>query len=1011
MSKKIYQCCYTNLTQEVGGKIQSGWQTVAASQDIPSEAYKKCEQLQRVNSTIPGSMMDENGEVLNLLEISGDDKFVYIMRTQYGLQDRLGRRNMFSHAYILWWKDVILEPNSFLQIADKANFCSDRDTALRLLEEPDREICQSRGYTIEQALEAAGLHLRSKSYPELIGCIYARMSERRLNTPLYIQCDSEEQMQALLFCIYYGLPHYLRKKLHAASAAGNSTENKHIIFSRAAAGQPCHFDPKSGENTVLSGRLPRKLQRYGFIDYVARNTAAGDYFAHLAEEAASLGDLSASDELILKIAHKRLMVSSIEPYSDSEMDELLSDALRSSAFGSAAMCEYITQLLNRARAEQRRLPDETQSRLPVWETACVLSEAQKEELARLKEEFIGWKEKKHQELTSQIEEKYRKLQEQCREELEEAEKKSLELRLRQLENDVQAEKKRRIAAAYQKREAELVEEHKKKEATGKINLVNEVCKNFKPRLEDAEKHGQEKTAAALKKEQIWTIQDCYDQILRFSRADLGNKLAQVHKEIEARVSWELENYAAQSRWSMQQESERLLEENIRQKRTELDWQEQTELAQAYAKLEEELENGKPTRLTELESKETLAQALKEYTRSYLQALSSEEVLQELDRLREDRLSQYVSMLLEVENGKRIVSAYCDDLLGKQPLSWETLRRAFAVSGSAGIRTDSLKKKLDGLAWTLYCQSLDCAGGTISPDFDQYQSFLAKFTPPELVETKTARAKEEFWKKISFANFSMEAFPGYSQMLGEMSRCKMFSEFYETVNNLTTAGETEFLNKVRAFFVEFRKELGPDDRENALALLEKAVKERYHGSDPFLMKWVYVLMMDNSEQMFDKIAAVRSALYEGRYNDLLSEYDRIAESESERSGDLKQAIREIILADCDRRDSSENPVPLDIWLWSAGDEVGSSFDIFDVKSPAILQRGSFEVVYNSRLLQTEKYSNAANDYVQRRGRQYKIVKQWIKEKKRIAKSNGNRRMWGDKTKKNEAEDPDVSGSGS
>lgn len=1011
MSKKIYQCCYTNLTQEVGGKIQSGWQTVAVSQDIPSEAYKKCEQLQRVNSTIPGSMMDENGDVLNLLEISGDDKFVYVMRTQYGLQDRLGRRNMFSHAYILWWKDVILEPNSFLQIADKANFCSDGDAALRLLEEQDREICRSRGYTIEQALEAAGLHLRSKSYPELIGCIYARMSERRLNTPLYIQCDSEEQMQALLFCIYYGLPLYLRKKLHAASAAGNSTENKHIIFSRAAAGQPCRFDPKSGENTVLSGRLPRKLQRYGFIDYVARNTAARDYFARLVEEAANLGDMSASDELILKIAHKRLMVPSIALYSDSEMDELLSDALRSSAFGSAAMCQYITQLLDRARAEQRRLPDETLSRLAVWETACVLSEAQQEELERLRVEFNDWEKKKHLELKCQIEEKYRKLQEQCREELEEAEKKSLELRLRQLENDVQSEKKRRITEEYQKRAAELEEEQKKREATGKKNLTNKVEKDFKPRLDDAKRRGQEKKAAALEKEQLQRINDGYDQILRFSRADLENKLAQVHKEIEDRVSWEVENYAAQSRWSMQQKSDRLLKENIRQKETELDWQRKAELTQAYAKLEEEPENGKPARLTELESKEALAQALKQYMLSYLQALSSEEVLQLLDRLRENRLSQYVSMLLEVKNGTQIVSTYYEDLLQKQPLSWETLRRAFAVSGSAGIRTDWLKEKLDSLAWTLYCQSLDCASGTISPDFDQYQNFLAKFAPPELVETKAARAKEEFWKKISFANFSMEAFPGYSQMMGEMSRCKMFSEFYGTVNSLTTAGETEFLNKVRAFFVEFRKELGPDDRENALALLEKAVKERYHGSDPFLMKWVYVLMMDDSGQMFDKIAAVRSALYEGRYNDLLSEYDLVAESESERSSDLKQAIRKIILADCDRRDSSENPVPLDIWLWSAGDEVGSSFDIFDVKSPAILQRGSFEVVYNSRLLQTGKYADAADDYVQRRGRQYKIVKQWIKEKKRIAKSSGNRRMWGDRNKKNEAEDPDVSGSGS
>ena len=42
MTENTMQCCYTNAVQEVGGKISSGWQPVAVSDNIPSEAYNGC---------------------------------------------------------------------------------------------------------------------------------------------------------------------------------------------------------------------------------------------------------------------------------------------------------------------------------------------------------------------------------------------------------------------------------------------------------------------------------------------------------------------------------------------------------------------------------------------------------------------------------------------------------------------------------------------------------------------------------------------------------------------------------------------------------------------------------------------------------------------------------------------------------------------------------------------------------------------------------------------------------
>ncbi len=130
MTENTMQCCYTNAVQEVGGKISSGWQPVAVSDNIPSEAYNGCISLQNANATIQAPMVDERGNVLNLYEITGDGSFVYVSRTQYGLVDRLGRPNMFSHAYIFSWKkeDVLETRTHFLRLTG-SNFAEDEQTA------------------------------------------------------------------------------------------------------------------------------------------------------------------------------------------------------------------------------------------------------------------------------------------------------------------------------------------------------------------------------------------------------------------------------------------------------------------------------------------------------------------------------------------------------------------------------------------------------------------------------------------------------------------------------------------------------------------------------------------------------------------------------------------------------------------------------------------------------------------------------------------------------------------
>ena len=362
MTENIMQCCYTNAVQEIGGKISSGWQPVAVSDNIPSDAYNSCVSLQNANSTIRSHMVDERGNVLNLYEITGDGSYVYVSRTQYGLVDRLGRPNMFSHAYIFSWKreDVVGDPNTFLTI-DKSNFVDNEESA----KTEKNSLNRSSSFTLERAMSVAGL--TPNTYLTLIQCVYSQFSERKAAKPLFVNYDgSEEQMQAILYCIYYGLPHYVRKSLAIASAVSNTSDSKNIIFSEFASKHETYIIPQTGENNLLTQRTERKIARFGFVDYAARNCASFDakqYFAQLDKLAMEFGDPTASNELVLKIAHQMIEGFTLSDLGEEELDSRLSDALRSKTYGSQRMEDYISDMLDEVRSRKMFLTEESEANL------------------------------------------------------------------------------------------------------------------------------------------------------------------------------------------------------------------------------------------------------------------------------------------------------------------------------------------------------------------------------------------------------------------------------------------------------------------------------------------------------------------------------------------------------------------------------------------------------------------------------------------------------------------------
>lgn len=346
MTNKILQCCYTNASQMVGGKLSSGWQAVAVSPNIPADAYATCVKLQGVNSTIQGSMEDEKGEILNLFEITGDGKYLYISRTKYGLLDRVGRQNMFSHAFILPCKDskFISDPNNFLTIADENYKYNEEDADFE-----KQDIVRNPDFNLKTALQVC--NLSDELYVTLIRCVYTQFfSNKKISKPLFVQYDgTKEQIQNLLFCIYSGIPLSMRRKLSIASNTTPNLMGKNIIFSTDAKSKEVYVIPSTGENNILTSKLEKRISTLKFVDYPIQNYRELDqvsYFCRLEEKAIELGDITATDELVLKISYQMLYGLDIKSISNNELDIRISDALRSKTLGNPVMDQYIVELLS-----------------------------------------------------------------------------------------------------------------------------------------------------------------------------------------------------------------------------------------------------------------------------------------------------------------------------------------------------------------------------------------------------------------------------------------------------------------------------------------------------------------------------------------------------------------------------------------------------------------------------------------------------------------------------------------
>lgn len=340
MIDQVFQCCYTHVSREQNGAVSTAWMPVAVSPNLPEKAKEFCTRVQSIHSKKVSGVVDEEGNTLDLFEICGDGQNVYLLRTRFGGID-FGRANMFSHAYILPWDALTDRINDFLTV-DLSNFATTEAEAL----ESRPVLARKRPLTLRQALDT--LQLDRKNYVTLIRCVYAQM-DQKAPQPLYIQYDgSERQRDALLYCIYAGLPLEMSRRLSVATAPSATEMQRNLIFSRRAAAHPQHINPLTGENNLLVGLAERKIRGLGFVDFAATREHEADaerYLQDLNRTAKSLAGQLTPNAKTMKIAHQLITESNLGALDDGQLEQRIGDALSAKSSGSKQMEDYLAQMM------------------------------------------------------------------------------------------------------------------------------------------------------------------------------------------------------------------------------------------------------------------------------------------------------------------------------------------------------------------------------------------------------------------------------------------------------------------------------------------------------------------------------------------------------------------------------------------------------------------------------------------------------------------------------------------
>lgn len=355
------QCGYTRLGGQEAG---SGWQAISLDGEMSPDLDMEYSALQGQN-VANQALVDKDGNAINVFEIIGHNNKVFLSRIQYGLSDDVGRHNnMFVHTFVFDGADnrIYDNPNSFLTVKDECFITSiaQKNNVKHLPDLYDR-------YDKISAMRICGFN--EDVYRLLILATFEAIKQKKA---LYIILnDYSAQIRPCLYLIYSAIPLSIRKTLSVSTKLANPANERTIVFSDDYKMTDFFFDLTTGNNNVITEKINRRYQKYGFADYCISKTEEEslNYFKQLEHVAIKLGDLSASKISAFRVAHSIISLSDNEQYSEDELVDRIYTALIS-GFNSKLMDSYLEHLLKKLNDSHFLLPSETEDVLASYLAQC-----------------------------------------------------------------------------------------------------------------------------------------------------------------------------------------------------------------------------------------------------------------------------------------------------------------------------------------------------------------------------------------------------------------------------------------------------------------------------------------------------------------------------------------------------------------------------------------------------------------------------------------------------------------
>ena len=271
--KNIWQCCYAH---------DDGWKVVF--DNIANETIKKnCEELLNRNCNISSDYLERDPN-FNIMGVYCDEYAIYIYKIQYGLKEKENSRARsvsFSHAFVFSWEtpNLISNPKLFLALKEE-NFKSSLDEVRAIQEQP---IVLRNDNDLRLLSIFNELNIDMDEYRELIDSVFYRLNSKEEHNPIYIQYNGNlDEMFKILYCIFSGIPHHLRKKISAVSRETNNKSDATFIFSSNALDGYLHVDPGERQNNnVLNAE---KLDMIEHLLYVNQAVYLAEAFVHAGQD-------------------------------------------------------------------------------------------------------------------------------------------------------------------------------------------------------------------------------------------------------------------------------------------------------------------------------------------------------------------------------------------------------------------------------------------------------------------------------------------------------------------------------------------------------------------------------------------------------------------------------------------------------------------------------------------------------------------------------------------------------